>query len=60
VLGGLFAMTGIPLVSMGLYGLVTGPAATAGPNPVRSWTRTPLAYLPIGLALLIAAGLATG
>ncbi len=57
VLAGLFAMTGIPLVAMGLYGLMTG-AAAAGPTPERAWLRTPLAFLPIGLTLLIAAGLA--
>jgi hypothetical protein len=57
VLGGLFAMTGTPIVAMGFYGLMTG-AAAAGPTPGRAWLRTPLAYLPIGLALLVAAGLA--
>jgi hypothetical protein len=60
VLGALLAMTGIPLVAIGMYSLITGPSATAGPNVVRSWLRTPLAYLPIGLILLTAAGLATG
>jgi hypothetical protein len=60
VLAGLFAMAGIPLVALGLYGLITGPAATAGPEATRAWLRTPLAYLPIGLALLLAAGLAAG
>ena len=60
VLGGIFAMTGIPMVAMGLYGLMTGPVAAAGPVSARAWLRTPLAYLPIGLILLIAAGLATG
>jgi len=59
VLGGLFAMTGIPLVALGLYALITGPAVTAGPEAVRAWLRTPLAYLPVGLLLLVAAGLAT-
>ena len=59
VLAGLFAMSGVPLVAMGLYGLMTGVAA-AGPSPERAWLRTPLAFLPIGLALLIAAGLAAG
>ncbi len=57
VLAGIFAMTGIPLVAMGLYGLMTG-AAAGGPAPERAWLRTPLAFLPIGLTLLIAAGLA--
>jgi hypothetical protein len=57
VLSGIFAMTGIPLTAMGLYGLMTG-AAAAGPAPERAWLRTPLAFLPVGLTLLIAAGLA--
>jgi hypothetical protein len=59
VLGSLFAMTGIPFVAIGLHALITGPSATAGPEAVRGWLRTPLAYLPVGLLLLIAAGLAT-
>jgi hypothetical protein len=59
VLGGLFAMTGTPLVALGLYGVVSGPAPAAGPAAARVWLRAPLVYLPIGLALLIAAGLAT-
>jgi hypothetical protein len=58
VLGGIFAICGTPLVTMGLYGLMTGAAAAAGPHSGRAWLRTPLAYLPVGLALLIAAGLA--
>jgi hypothetical protein len=57
VLGGVFAMTGIPLVAMGLYGLMGG-AAAAGTHPAPAWLRTPLAYLWIGLVLLVAAGLA--
>jgi hypothetical protein len=57
-LAGLFGMTGLPLVAVGLYALVTGAALAAGPAPVRAWLRAPLAYLPVGLILLIAAGLA--
>jgi hypothetical protein len=57
VLGAVFAMTGVPLVVMGLNGLMAG-AAAAGPSPVPAWLRTPLAYLPIGLTLLVAGGLA--
>jgi hypothetical protein len=60
VLGALFAMVGIPLTAIGLYALITGPSATAGPNVVYAWLRTPLAYLPVGLVLLVAAGLAAG
>ena len=58
VLAGIFAMCGTPLVTMGLYGLMTGAATAGGPTPGRAWLRTPLAYLPVGLVLLIAAGLA--
>jgi hypothetical protein len=58
VLGGIFAMCGTPLVTMGLFGLMTGAVTAGGPHPGRAWLRTPLAYLPVGLALLIAAGLA--
>lgn len=58
VLGSIFAMAGIPFVAIGLYALITGPSAVAGPEAVRGWLRTPLAYLPVGLVLLIAAGLA--
>jgi hypothetical protein len=58
VLAGIFAMCGTPLVTMGLYGLMTGAATAGGPTPGRAWLRTPLAYLPVGLVLLVAAGLA--
>lgn len=58
VLGGLFAMAGIPMVAMGLYGLATGAATASGPNVGRAWLRTPLAYLPVGLILIMAAGMA--
>ncbi len=58
VLGGIFAMAGVPLATMGLYGLMTGAATAAGPNPGRAWLRTPLAYLPVGLLLIIAGALA--
>jgi len=60
VLGSLLAMVGIPFAAIGLYALITGPVPAAGPETARTWLRTPLAYLPVGLALLIAAGLAIG
>lgn len=53
---GLFLLTGLPLSAVGLYGLATG-AATAG-RGAQPWLRTPLAYLLVGLVLLIGAGLA--
>jgi hypothetical protein len=58
ILGGLFALAGIPMAAVGLYGLATGAATAGGPVVGRAWLRTPLAYLPIGLILIIAAGLA--
>lgn len=58
VLAGIFAMCGIPLTTMGLYGLMTGAATAGGPTPGRAWLRTPLAYLPVGLVLLVSAALA--
>jgi len=58
VLAGIFAMCGTPLTTMGLYGLMTGAATAGGPTPGRAWLRTPLAYLPVGLVLLVAAALA--
>jgi hypothetical protein len=60
VLGGVFGMAGVPFVALGLHALITGPSPAAGPEALRSWLRTPLAYLPVGLLLLIAAGLAAG
>jgi len=57
VLGAMCAMAGIPLVTIGLYGLMTGMPAIA-PRPSMAWLRAPLAYLPVGLVLLLAASLA--
>jgi hypothetical protein len=44
---------GLPLTGLGLYALAGG-----GPVGRDAWLRPPLAYLPVGLVLLIAAGLA--
>ncbi len=57
VLGAMCAMAGIPLLTVGLYGLMSGAPAIA-PRPSAAWARAPLAYLPIGLVLLVAAGIA--
>ena len=56
-LAALLALCGVPLVAIGLYALATG-AASAATTPGRAWSRVPLAYLPVGLVLLVAAGLA--
>jgi hypothetical protein len=45
---------GLPLTGFGLYRLAAG-GASAGRD---AWLRPPLAYLPVGLLLLLAAGLA--
>ena len=44
---------GLPLTGLGLYALAGG-----GPAGREVWLRPPVAYLPVGLALLLAAGLA--
>jgi hypothetical protein len=46
---------GLPLTGLGLFSL-----AGAGQLTVQAWLRPPLAYLPIGLLILIAAGLGAG
>jgi hypothetical protein len=45
---------GLPLTGLGLYQLAAGGAATSR----ETWLRPPVAYLPIGLFLLLTAGLA--
>ncbi|NUR71603.1 MAG: hypothetical protein HOU81_12350, partial [Hamadaea sp.] len=53
VAGGLMMMA-LPLFGLGFYALITG-AAHAGP---RAFLKTPLAYLPVALILMVAAGAA--
>jgi hypothetical protein len=58
LLAGIFTMVGTPLVAMGLYGVITNAASASGPSLARAWSRPPLALLPVGLALILAAALA--
>ena len=44
---------GLPLTGLGLYAMAGG-----GPVGRDAWLRPPIVYLPIGLVLLVAAGLA--
>jgi len=53
-----FMIMGLPMFALGLYALLTGAAVTPDQTPVRAWLRAPLAYLPVGLVLLVAAALA--
>jgi hypothetical protein len=52
------ALASLPLLVAGLYGLITGAAHGAEHYGFRVWARPPLAYLCVGLALALAAGLA--
>jgi hypothetical protein len=59
--GGTIASTlmiiALPMFALGMYALAGGAAVTPGQG-VRAWLRTPLAYLPLGLILFLAAALA--
>lgn len=54
----LLAMLAFPLLALGMYGLSTGAATAVQFQGPRVWLRVPLAYIPIGIGLLIAAGTA--
>jgi hypothetical protein len=54
----LLAMIAFPMLALGLYALTTGAATAVAFQGPRVWLRTPLAYLVVGVALLLAAGAA--
>lgn len=58
VLGPLLALIAFPMLALGMYGLSTGAATAVQFQGPRVWLRLPLAYLPIGIGLLVAAGAA--
>lgn len=51
-------MAALPLLAVGLYAVATGAVRAAGPNSAQAWLRPPVAYLSVGLVLMVAAGLA--
>jgi hypothetical protein len=60
VIASCLALASLPLLVGGLYGLVTGAAYGAEQWGFRVWAKPPLAYLVVGLVLLVVAGIATG
>jgi hypothetical protein len=54
------ALGALPLLVLGLYGLVTGAAHAAEQYGFRLWARPPVAYLTVALVLLLAAAIAAG
>jgi hypothetical protein len=51
-------LAALPLLVLGLYGLITGAAHGAEQWGFRVWARPPLAYLLVGLAFAAAAAVA--
>jgi hypothetical protein len=58
VVGGACLVAALPLLAVGLHGVATGAVRAAGPNSGQAWLRPPVAYVTVGLVLLLAAGLA--
>jgi hypothetical protein len=59
VIASVLGLASLPLLVTGLYGLAVGAADGAEQFGFRLWARPPLAYLVVGIAFAIAAGLAT-
>ena len=58
VIASVLVLLGLPIGAIGLYGLAAGVPRRADSPPYVAWLRPPVAYIPIALALFIAAGLA--
>lgn len=54
----LLAMVAFPMLALGLYALTTGAATAVQFQGPRVWLRTPLVYLVVGAALMLAAATA--
>ena len=58
VIASSLGLASLPLLVAGLYGLMTGAAFGAEQWGFKVWARPPLAYLLVGVAFVIGAGLA--
>ncbi|HWH01589.1 MAG TPA: hypothetical protein VNV66_20250 [Pilimelia sp.] len=60
VVSGVLLVLALPVLAWGLAALLGGAGRLPDEPPARAWARAPLALLPVGLVLLVAAGLAAG
>jgi hypothetical protein len=58
IVAGTCLALGLPAAGIGAYALVGGASRTPDQSPAQAWLRAPLAYLGLGLALLLAAAIA--
>jgi len=58
VIASSLALSSLPLLVAGLYGLITGAAHGSEHYGFKVWARPPLAYLLVGIAFVTAAGIA--